>query len=242
MKPPAIVLTAPGTNRQNDAAFALEQAGAAPVCVDLLDLPGRRGEIEQAKLIVIAGGFSYGDALGSGRVFALEAERLLGDLLAEKVAQGTPILGVCNGFQMLVRSGLLPGALQHNERGHFECRWVALQPSSQLCVWTKGLDEPVRCPVAHGEGRYVAGNAVLEQLRSEDRVAFRYATDDYPDNPNGSVEAIAGVCDSTGLVLGMMPHPENHVTERQGRAMVTAQKRGHALPLFRNGVLAASAS
>ena len=137
---------------------------------------------------------------------------------------------------------MLPGALQHNERGHFECRWVSLQPSSQLCIWTRGLEQPVRCPVAHGEGRYAAGTAVLDQLRSGDRIAFRYAADDYPANPNGSVHAIAGVCDPTGLVLGMMPHPENHVTGRQGRAIVLPEGWGSALPLFRNGVDAARQS
>ena len=244
MKPKAVVLGAPGINRQEDALFALNLAGADAGYVSVLDLPERKSELERAALIVVAGGFSYADALGSGRVFAMEIEQRLGDLMRRKVEGGTPVLGICNGFQMLVRLGLLPGGtqavLQHNERGRFECRWVTLVPSSGLCVWTRGLDEPLRCPVAHGEGKFFCGPETLDLLRANDRIAFRYAGEGgaladgaYPVNPNGSLADIAGICDASGLVLGMMPHPENHVTERQGRSVTGT---GLALPLFRNGV------
>ncbi len=244
MKPRAVVLGAPGTNRHEDAMFALNLAGAEAEYVGILDLPERRSEVEHAAMLVVAGGFSYADALGSGRVFAMEIEQRLGDLLRNKIMRGTPVLGICNGFQMLVRSGLLPGgapaALQHNDRGHFECRWVTLVPSSNLCVWTCGLDTPVRCPVAHGEGKFFCAPETRDFLRQHDRVAFRYAFEDgaaakgvHPENPNGSVDDIAGICDASGLVLGMMPHPENHVIERQGRFITGT---GLALSLFRNGV------
>ncbi|MBU3665046.1 MAG: phosphoribosylformylglycinamidine synthase I [Chthoniobacterales bacterium] len=247
VRPSAVVLGAPGTNRHEDAVFALNTAGADASYVNLLDLPERSGALEAAALIVVAGGFSYADALGSGRVFAMEIDHRLGDLLRRKVTEGTPVIGICNGFQMLVRSGLLPGgapaALQHNDCGHFECRWVTLAPSSRHCIWTRGLDAPLRCPVAHGEGKFSCPPETLAVLRANDRIAFRYAREDgsaadgkYPENPNGSVDDIAGICDDSGLVLGMMPHPENHVTARQGRSFTGAAAPGLALPLFRNGV------
>lgn len=244
MKPKAVVLGAPGTNRHEDAIFALNLAGAEAEYISVLDLPERRCAVERAALLVVAGGFSYADALGSGRIFAMEIEQRLGDLVRHKVTRGTPVLGICNGFQMLIRSGLLPGgtvaALQHNDRGHFECRWVTLAPSSDLCVWTRELDTPLRCPVAHGEGRFSCKPETLDSLRKHDRVSFRYVCEGgepaggvYPENPNGSVDDIAGICDASGLVLGMMPHPENHVMKRQGRSLSVT---GLTLPLFRNGV------
>lgn len=247
MKPKAVVLGAPGTNRHEDAVFALTTAGADASYVNLLDLPERSADVESAAVILVAGGFSYADALGSGRVFAMEIAQRLGDLLRRKIDAGTPVLGICNGFQMLVRSGLLPGnapgALQHNDCGHFECRWVTLAPSSQHCVWTRRLDTPLRCPVAHGEGKFACSPETLDFLQKNDRVVFRYALEDgspaagkYPENPNGSVDDIAGICDASGLVLGMMPHPENHVTARQGRAITGEGAPGLALALFRNGV------
>jgi phosphoribosylformylglycinamidine synthase I len=252
-QPIAVVLSAPGTNRQHDAALALSHAGATVRHVDVRDLSSQRDVVKAAHIILVAGGFSYADALGSARVFALEMEQRAGDLLHDKAESGTAILGICNGFQMLVRAGILPGtsfgpaALAHNQRGTFECRWVDLAPVSSRCVWTRDLTG-FSCPVAHGEGRFTCDDDTLNALRENDCVAFRYVAPDgtaaggaYPLNPNGSVDDIAGVCNARGNVLGMMPHPENHVLARQGRSlqgdnMQCDARRRIALQLFRNGV------
>lgn len=255
--PKAVVLSAPGTNRQHDVGLALSHAGANVQHVDVRDLAAEQHDVADAQIIVVAGGFSYADALGSARIFAMEMEQRAGNLLQEKADSGTAILGICNGFQMLVRSGILPGspfgeaALAHNERGNFECRWVDLVPVSQRCVWTQGLSN-ISCPVAHGEGRFVCDTNTLNALRDNDCIAFRYVATDgslaegtYPTNPNGSVDDIAGVCNAKGNVLGMMPHPENHVLIRQGKSLnkghentcgINESPRNLALQLFRNGV------
>lgn len=253
-EPTAVVLSAPGTNRQHDAALALSYAGAKVRHVDVRDLDTQCDEVKNAQMIVVAGGFSYADALGSARVFAMEVEQRVGDVLQDMAASGTAILGICNGFQMLVRAGILPGtpfgaaALAHNERGTFECRWVNLDPVSNHCIWTRDVSM-FTCPVAHGEGRFTCDDQTLAVLRDADCIALRYvtpqgevATGEYPVNPNGSVDDIAGVCNVNGNVLGMMPHPENHVLRRQGRALRGSDRKentpdsGLALELFRNGV------
>lgn len=213
-QPKALVLAGPGTNRDRDAAFALRLAGADPEIALVDELVERPARLDSAALAVIAGGFSYGDALGAGRMLALDVTERdggrLGEALRSFVAAGKPLLGVCNGFQVLTRAGLLPGALGHNDGGHFTCRWVELakEPTAR-CVWTANAPEVIHCPIAHGEGRYVHPDPGA--LAAAGQVALRYRG----DNPNGSVDDIAGVCDETGLVLGLMPHPENHAVARQ---------------------------
>jgi phosphoribosylformylglycinamidine synthase len=238
-RPPAIVLAGPGTNRDPDASLALELAGAAPTTWLVTDLVKEPSLLREARLLVIAGGFSHGDALGAGRMLGLDLVVGLGDELAAFVAAGRPVLGICNGFQVLTRAGLLPGALGHNDHGRFDCRWVELtaEPGSR-CAWTDGLTDTIHCPIAHGEGRYVHPDPA--GLAAAGQVALRYAG----ANPNGSVESIAGVCDPTGLVLGLMPHPENHVVARQHpRHRTVAATEAHlGLALFRNGVRRAAAS
>jgi phosphoribosylformylglycinamidine synthase len=250
---PAVVLAAPGTNRDGDVAHALRLAGAEPTILQLADLRADPGALRRARLVVIAGGFSFADALGSGRLFALELAAALGDELRRFVDGGHPVLGVCNGFQVLVRCGVLPGlgvdqpaALAHNRGGRFECRWVTLLPASDRCVWTAGLTEAVQCPVAHGEGRFVADEDTRSKLAANDQVALVYARGDqpangaHPANPNGSAGDIAGICDPSGLVLGLMPHPENHVHPTQHPRWRRGQTAGSGLPLLANGVRHAS--
>jgi phosphoribosylformylglycinamidine synthase len=213
-RPAAIVVSGPGTNRDTDAVLALDLAGAEPAVVLTAELAARPELIDDARIVVIAGGFSYGDALGAGRMLALDLvsgdDGRLGECLRAFVASERPVIGICNGFQVLTRTGLLPGALGHNARGRFDCRWVELAPEpASRCIWTKRLDDPVHCPIAHGEGRYVHPEPAA--LAAAGQVALRYRG----SNPNGSVADIAGVCDASGVVLGLMPHPENHVIPRQ---------------------------
>jgi phosphoribosylformylglycinamidine synthase len=224
-RPRAIVVAGPGTNRDTAAARALDLAGANAEIVLSARLVAEPQLLDDARILVIAGGFSYADALGAGRMLALELTHggtgRLGQALRSFVAGGRPVLGICNGFQVLTRAGLLPGALGHNEQGRFECRWVELSAPPSRSIWTAGLQgdgsdgqqvggpATIHCPVAHGEGRYVHPDPV--RLAADGLVALRYAS----GNPNGSVADIAGVCDSSGVVLGLMPHPEDHAVPRQ---------------------------
>ncbi|MDO8361762.1 MAG: phosphoribosylformylglycinamidine synthase I [Actinomycetota bacterium] len=234
-KPQAMVLAAPGTNRDHDVAFALELAGAEPRITLLEELLANPAVLlRDTQLLVLAGGFSYADALGAGRMWSLAVTHRLGDVLPQFVALGRPIIGICNGFQVLTRTGLLPGALGHNDSGHFQCEWVRLQAPASKSIWTAGLD-PIECPIAHGEGRYVHPD--VASLAANGQVALRYSG----SNPNGSVDDIAGVCDETGVVLGLMPHPENHVIPRQHPRHARGTAAGLGLALFQQGVRYAQA-
>ena len=227
--PCAVVLAAPGTNRDHDVAFALGLAGAEARIVLLAELVAEPTLLQRAQMLVVAGGFSYADALGAGRMWSLALSHGVGDSLTAFVAGGNPVIGICNGFQVLTGTGLLPGALGHNASGHFQCEWVRLEAPASRCVWTRDL-APVECPIAHGEGRYVHADPAA--LAAAGQVALRYAG----HNPNGSVDDIAGVCDPTGVVLGLMPHPENHVLARQHPRHARGAVGGLGLALFEQGV------
>jgi phosphoribosylformylglycinamidine synthase len=224
----ALVLAAAGTNRDHDVAFALDLAGAESRIILLSDLVERPAILDDGQIMVIAGGFSYADALGAGRMFALQLEHRVGDVLRSFVAAKKPMIGICNGFQVLTRTGLLPGALGHNESGHFQCEWVRLDAPTSRCIWTTGISA-IDCPIAHGEGRYTHPDPA--GLAAAGQVALRYDS-----NPNGSVAAIAGVCDPTGVVLGLMPHPENHVIARQYPGFTRGARGDLGLALFEQGV------
>jgi phosphoribosylformylglycinamidine synthase I len=236
-RPTAMVIAGPGTNRDRDVAFALELAGASPAIVLIDELAADPTRVDRADIVVLAGGFSYGDALGAGSMLALDISDgdggHVGEALRRFVDDGGPVLGICNGFQVLTRAGLLPGALGHNTGGYFDCRWVtlAVEPDNR-CVWTRHAPATIQCPIAHGEGRYVHPHP--DALAANGQVVVRYRG----GNPNGSAADIAGVCDETGLVLGLMPHPENHVVRRQHprhrHDAATAERLG--IGLFRSAV------
>lgn len=249
LKPRILIVHASGTNRDRETAWACELAGGSPEIVHVHQL--RRGErrLGDYQMLIIPGGFSYGDALGAGKVLSLDLRHYLQEELAAFIAGGRPVLGICNGFQALLKSGFLPGdtelgpaTLTCNASGHFECRWVTLLPNPRSpCVFTRGIREPIVCPVAHGEGRFVSDK--VPALMEKGLVALRYGREDgmpadgeYPANPNGSEGDIAGICNPAGNVLGLMPHPEDYILRYQHPRWPHDGRGGLGLQIFINGV------
>jgi phosphoribosylformylglycinamidine synthase len=213
------VLRAAGTNCDRESQYALELAGFAAEAMHVFRLMEQPELLEGCQLLMIPGGFSYGDDVAAGKILANQMIYRLAEPLNRFVQQGKLVLGVCNGFQVLIKSGLLPwgqvdaaranrdATLAWNDSGRFIDRWVRLRADSEHCAFLpKGME--LDLPIAHGEGKFVpAKKSVLQKLQSQDQVALRYAG----DNPNGSIDDIAGICDPTGRVLGLMPHPERFV-------------------------------
>ena len=222
-KPKAIVLRAAGTNCDRESEYALELAGFQASRVHLFRVMETPALLDDVQLLMFPGGFSYGDDVAAGKIFANQMIHHLADALNKFVDDGKLMLGVCNGFQVLLKSGLLPwgrvdaasankdATLAWNDCGSFVDRWVPLRTDGGECVFLPP-GETLTLPIAHGEGKFVTRDeAVLDRIRSDGQAAVRYDG----DNPNGSVDDIAGICDPTGRIFGLMPHPERFVDVTQ---------------------------
>lgn len=290
LKVHALVLRAAGVNCNEETAYALQLAGADAVeQIHVNRLIERPAELDRFSFLVVPGGFSYGDDISAGKILAKQIELHLGEAVERFVQAGKLVLGICNGFQVLVKAGLLPGlvaqpalheqspattgpgatepapantglvTLTNNDSGKYEDRWVHLLPSSRKNIFLPaagGDDQPIYLPVAHGEGKLAVSGvgqpggvgrpAVLDLLRQEDLIAIRYcdpagqpAGGRFPLNPNGSIDDIAGLCNPTGQVFGLMPHPERHCVPTQHpqwTRLGLGQRSADGLQIFRNGV------
>jgi len=248
-KPRALILKAPGTNCDEETAAAWTLAGAVAETRHVARVVAEPSSLDEFDVVTIPGGFSYGDDLGAGRIFASRIGLALNDALHRFRDRGGLLLGICNGFQVLVRAGLLPGGtgspatLARNTSGRFEARWVRLIPKAGVTPFL-ATDEPIELPVAHGEGRFLSDDA--EAIDREGRIVLKYVDASgqpataHPENPNGSALAVAGVCDTTGRVFGLMPHPERFVDPYHHPRWTRSgpKPEGDGLRIFRNAVRA----
>ena len=226
----AIVLRAAGINCDMETEYALELAGARAERVHINRIIEQKNLLDAYQIVVFPGGFSYGDDVAAGKILANQIVHHLFDPIQKFIEQGKLVLGICNGFQVLIKTGILPGGdsiqrqddvtITWNDSGKFEDRWVYLSPQTQRCVFIEP-GRQIYLPIAHAEGKIVVKDQItLETLRSEGCIAFKYVNaqgeeGDYPVNPNGSVDSIAGLTDATGRVLGLMPHPERFIRPTQ---------------------------
>ncbi|GAA5506355.1 phosphoribosylformylglycinamidine synthase subunit PurQ [Novipirellula caenicola] len=260
-QPRVLVLRAPGTNCDEETAFAFEQAGAVAERVHVNRLIENPALKDRYQILCLPGGFSYGDDIAAGRILATKLRQHLSDLVDSFVhGKGDRlVLGICNGMQVLMRLGVLteglsspvdaPATLTWNDHGRFEDRWVHLVVDKTPCVFLKGI-ERMYLPMAHAEGKFVAASdEVLQTMQAEGRLAIRYADGEaggiqgdvlpFPANPNGADANVAGVCDATGRVFGLMPHPERHIEATQHPFWTRRDEQpefGDGMPMFKNAV------
>jgi phosphoribosylformylglycinamidine synthase len=250
--PHVLILRAPGTNCNGETQFAFEQVGATADVVHVNRIREQPRMLRNCQVLVIPGGFCYGDDAGAGKILATELG-FLGDALREFRDRENLILGICNGFQVLLKAGLLIppdedgplATLTYNAHGRFEDRWIYMAVTPGNCPWLTGCDAPMHVPVAHGEGRFICRKEwILKGLEQSGQVVLRYVDPagrfgaGYPHNPNGSQGDVAGICDATGRVLGLMPHPERHIlpTQHPRWTREGLAEEGDGLRLFRNAV------
>ena len=254
LSPRAMILRAPGTNCDHETAYAFERAGAVSRRVHLRVLVQKPKLVNDFQILCIPGGFSYGDDIASGRIFALELTSHLADVFHAFRDRGGLILGICNGFQVLLQTGLLlrdpltgtaRASLATNQSGQFIDRWVHLRSVAGRCLFLQDIDV-FELPVAHGEGRFVTRSLEdLNHLDATGQLVLRYAPDSngVSTNPNGAAGDVAGACDESGQVLGLMPHPERFIDATQHPAWNTrldANASGAGLALFASAVKAVS--
>ncbi|VEN72896.1 Phosphoribosylformylglycinamidine synthase subunit PurQ [Candidatus Desulfarcum epimagneticum] len=245
------VLCGYGINCDHETAFAFERAGASPRRVHLNSLFDGSVRLEDFQILAFPGGFGWGDDHGAGVIQAVAMKTHMGAGLLEFVEAGKLVIGICNGFQTLVNLGLLPGldhdysrrltALTHNDCGNFRDDWTTLEADEKSpCVFTRGMGR-IELPIRHGEGKFVADEAILDRLEGERLIALRYALPEggpakgrFPENPNGSLRDIAGICDPTGRIFGLMPHPEafNHWTNHPSWTRIWEERKRRGEPFL----------
>lgn len=256
-----LVLRAPGTNCDFETCHAFECVGASTARIHVEALLRSPEILSDYQVLVVPGGFSYGDDVAAGKILANQLRLRLAEPLCRFRDSGRLILGICNGFQVLIKSGLLPGwedpdgypaTLTRNDSGRFEDRWVHLAVDAGGCPFLEGITH-MELPVAHAEGKFICrDDCAQDRLDASGQIVLRYCTPDssgdrpqqrsgahaYPVNPNGSEGNVAGICDPTGQVLGLMPHPERHIepTQHPHWTRRTGPARSHGLDLFRNAV------
>jgi len=253
-KPKVLIIRTAGTNCDIETEYAFKKVGGSTERVHINQFINGTRSFTEFNIIAIPGGFSYGDDIASGKILANEIRFNLKDQLKDFIAKKGLIIGICNGFQILVKSGLLPdvknefntieASLSLNDSAKFEDRWVYLKTEQSHCVWTKNIAQVIYLPVAHAEGKFIPkDNSLLQKLKENNQVVFRYTLPctkepAYPWNPNGAIDNIAGICDTTGRIFGLMPHPERHIqyTQHPFWTRLKKRKEGDGLQIFRNAI------